>query len=155
MLRVQPAFLRRLDSEDLISPERSDGGQRRYTRSEIDQIHRVSELAGEGLTLAGIRRLLALEAEVGQLKREVARLRAAQGSPRQGETGSSHSDLNEETSVCVSVSCGGTIGLPSKKRVEPVGSFRIAGGQASPPSVSAWFATRGEGTKSWLTTASA
>ncbi len=81
MLRLQPAFLRRLDSEDLISPERSAGGQRRYTRSEIDQIHRVSELAGEGLTLAGIRRLLALEAEVGQLKREVARLRAAQGSP--------------------------------------------------------------------------
>ena len=89
MLRVQPAFLRRLDSEDLISPERSDGGQRRYTRSEIDQIHRVSELAGEGLTLAGIRRLLALEAEVGQLKREVARLRAGQESPRHSETGSS------------------------------------------------------------------
>ncbi len=81
MLQVQPAFLRRLDSEDLISPERSDGGQRRYTRSEIDQIHRVSELAGEGLTLAGIRRLLALEAEVGQLKREVTRLQADQGSP--------------------------------------------------------------------------
>jgi MerR family transcriptional regulator, heat shock protein HspR len=89
MLSVQPAFLRRLDSEELISPERSDGGQRRYTRSEIDQIHRVSELAGEGLTLAGIRRLLALEAEVGQLKREVIRLRAAQESPRQSETGSS------------------------------------------------------------------
>ncbi len=89
MLRVQTAFLRRLDSEDLISPERSDGGQRRYTRSEIDQIHRVSELAGEGLTLAGIRRLLALEAEVGQLKREVARLRAGQKSPRHSETGSS------------------------------------------------------------------
>ena len=89
MLSVQPAFLRRLDSEEMISPERSDGGQRRYTRSEIDQIHRVSELAGEGLTLAGIRRLLALEAEVGQLTLEVTRLRAAQGSPRQSETGSS------------------------------------------------------------------
>ncbi len=74
MLRVQPAFLRRLDSEDLVSPERSDGRQRRYTRSEIDQIQRVSELAGEGLTLAGIRRLLALEAEVAQLKREASQL---------------------------------------------------------------------------------
>jgi MerR family transcriptional regulator, heat shock protein HspR len=82
MLRVQPAFLRRLDSEDLISPERSDGGQRRYTRTEIDQIQRVSELAGEGLTLAGIRRLLALEAEVAQLKREVARLKAAHTTRR-------------------------------------------------------------------------
>jgi MerR family transcriptional regulator, heat shock protein HspR len=85
MLRVQPAFLRRLDSEDLVSPERSEGGQRRYTRSEIDQIQRVSELAGEGLTLAGIRRLLTLEAEVAQLKREVARLTAAQVPARPGQ----------------------------------------------------------------------
>ena len=80
MLQVQPAFLRRLDSEDLVSPERSEGGQRRYSRLEIDQVQRVSELAGEGLTLAGIRRLLVLEAEVAQLKREVARLEAA-GAP--------------------------------------------------------------------------
>jgi MerR family transcriptional regulator/heat shock protein HspR len=80
MLSVQPAFLRRLDSEDLVSPKRSDGRQRRYSRSEIDQIRRVSELADEGLTLAGIRRLLILEAEVTRLKQEVAELRAAQAS---------------------------------------------------------------------------
>jgi MerR family transcriptional regulator, heat shock protein HspR len=85
MLQVQPAFLRRLDSEDLVSPERSEGGQRRYTRSEIDQVRRVSELAGEGLTLAGIRRLLVLEAEVAQLKREVARLEAAQAPSRRDQ----------------------------------------------------------------------
>ena len=82
MLQVQPAFLRRLDSEDLVSPERSEGGQRRYTRSEIDQVQRVSELAGEGLTLAGIRRMLVLEAEVAQLRREVARLEATQSPSR-------------------------------------------------------------------------
>jgi DNA-binding transcriptional MerR regulator len=76
MLSVQPAFLRRLDNEDLISPQRSDGGQRRYSRAEIHQIQRVTELAGEGMTLAGIRRLLALEAEVADLRREVARLTA-------------------------------------------------------------------------------
>jgi MerR family transcriptional regulator, heat shock protein HspR len=84
MLQVQPAFIRRLDSEDLVSPERSDGGQRRYSRAEIDQVHRVSQLAGEGLTLAGIRRLLALEAEVAQLQGEVARLKATQESARPG-----------------------------------------------------------------------
>ncbi len=85
MLEVQPAFLRRLDSEDLVSPDRSGGGQRRYTRTEIDQIHRVSELAGEGLTLAGIRRLLVLEAEVARLKEEVSQLKAAQAPARPGE----------------------------------------------------------------------
>lgn len=77
MLSVQPAFLRRLDSEDLVSPERSEGGQRRYSRSEIGRIQRVTELAGEGLTLAGIRRLLVLESEVKELRREVARLQAS------------------------------------------------------------------------------
>jgi MerR family transcriptional regulator/heat shock protein HspR len=76
MLSVQPAFLRRLDAENLVSPERSDGGQRRYSRAEIDQIQRVSELAGEGLTLAGIRRILAMEAELETLREEVRRLRA-------------------------------------------------------------------------------
>ena len=75
MLSVQPAFLRRLDRENLVSPERSDGGQRRYSRSEIDQVQRVNEMAGEGLTLAGIRRLLCMEAEVAQLKREIAVLK--------------------------------------------------------------------------------
>jgi DNA-binding transcriptional MerR regulator len=75
MLSVQPAFLRRLDTEDLVSPQRSEGGQRRYSRAEIHQIQRVAELAGEGMTLAGIRRLIALEAEVAELRREVAKLK--------------------------------------------------------------------------------
>ena len=79
MLDVQPAFLRRLDSESLVCPERSGGGQRRYSRAEIGLIQRVSELAGEGLTLAGIRRLLVLEAEVEALRAEVRRLKATAG----------------------------------------------------------------------------
>jgi MerR family transcriptional regulator, heat shock protein HspR len=94
MLRVQPAFLRRLDSEDLVRPERSGGGQRRHTRTEIDQIYRVSELAGEGLTLAGIRRLLALEAEVAQLRRP--RHPHGQASPTRGRAGRLPSDQQVE-----------------------------------------------------------
>ena len=77
MLEVQPAFLRRLDTENLVSPERSVGRQRRYSRAEIDTVRRVSELAGEGMTLAGIKRLLVLEAEVEALRREIRRLREA------------------------------------------------------------------------------
>ena len=78
MLDLQPAFLRRLDTENLVCPERSDGGQRRYSRAEIGLIQRVSELAGEGLTLAGIKRLLVLEAEVEALQAEVRRLQQSQ-----------------------------------------------------------------------------
>ncbi len=74
MLDVQPAYLRRLDSEQLVCPGRSEGGQRRYSRAEITLVQRVTELAGEGMTLAGIKRLLALEAQVAALESEIRRL---------------------------------------------------------------------------------
>ncbi len=72
MLGVQAAFIRRLDSEEVVMPARSDGGQRRYTRAEILQVQRVSEMAGEGMTLAGIRRIIELEFELAELKRQLA-----------------------------------------------------------------------------------
>jgi MerR family transcriptional regulator/heat shock protein HspR len=71
MLGVQPAFLRRVDLEAVVQPARSDGGQRRYSRADVFRVQRVSEMAGEGMTLAGIRRILVLEAEVADLKRQL------------------------------------------------------------------------------------
>lgn len=79
ILGVQPAFLRRLDVEQVVQPARSEGRQRRYSRAEVDRVQRVSEMAGEGMTLAGIRRILVLEAEVADLKRQ---LQAAREEPR-------------------------------------------------------------------------
>jgi len=72
MLGVQPAFLRRLDLEEVVRPARSDGGQRRYTRAEIGRIHDVTVLAGDGMTLNSIRRIFQLEAEVADLRRQLA-----------------------------------------------------------------------------------
>ena len=80
MLGVQPAFVRRLDAEQVVEPARSDGGQRRYTRSQMLQVQRVSEMAGDGLTLAGIRRILLLEDEVADLRRQIVELHDAAGS---------------------------------------------------------------------------
>ncbi len=74
MLGVQPAFVRRLDVEQVVSPARSDGGQRRYSRSEIGVVQQVSQMADDGMTLVGIRRILELQAEVAALKDEIARL---------------------------------------------------------------------------------
>ena len=81
MLGVQAAFLRRLDTEELVQPARSDGGQRRYSRAEIGQVDRVVQLASEGLTLAGIKRLLVLEAEVAELQRQLATAKASRRPP--------------------------------------------------------------------------
>lgn len=72
MLDVQPAFLRRLDSEEVVQPARTTGGQRRYSQNQIHEVQRVIGLASEGLTLAGIKKLLLLEAEVEILKSQLA-----------------------------------------------------------------------------------
>jgi MerR family transcriptional regulator, heat shock protein HspR len=76
ILGVQPAFVRRLDTEAVVQPARSPGGQRRYSRHEINRISAVSAMAGEGMTLPGIKRILVLEAEVADLRTRIAQLRA-------------------------------------------------------------------------------
>ncbi|MCU1589067.1 MAG: putative transcriptional regulator, MerR family [Frankiales bacterium] len=78
MLGVQQAFLRRLDAHDVVSPARSDGQQRRYSRVDVGQVQQALGLIDEGLTLGGVRRVLALQAQVRVLEAQVAELRAAQ-----------------------------------------------------------------------------
>lgn len=75
MLEVQQAFLRRLDEYRVVRPSRSSGGQRRYTRREITVVQYVLELVDDGMTLAAVRRVLALEAHVRQLEAELDELR--------------------------------------------------------------------------------
>src|SRR5690349_15477672 len=77
MLRVQQAFLRRLDEFGVVRPSRSAGGQRRYSRTEITIVQYVAELADEGMTLAAIRRVLELEDQVRALTAERDALLAA------------------------------------------------------------------------------
>ncbi len=77
LLELQQAFLRRLDEYRVVRPNRSSGGQRRYTRREITIVRYVANLADEGMTLSAIRRVLELEARVRELETERDRLRAA------------------------------------------------------------------------------
>jgi DNA-binding transcriptional MerR regulator len=73
LLAVQPAFVRRLDSEGVVVPDRTSGGQRRYSRDEVDHIAAVVQLMTEGLTLAGAQRIIELENEIASLRRQLAR----------------------------------------------------------------------------------
>jgi len=77
LLQIQQAFLRRLDEFRVVCPTRSTGGQRRYTRREITIVRYVVDLVDEGMTLAGIRRVLHLEERVRELEAERDALRAA------------------------------------------------------------------------------
>jgi MerR family transcriptional regulator/heat shock protein HspR len=76
MLDVQPAFLRRLDTEQVVMPSRSSGGQRRYSRTDIDRVHAVTGLLAEGMTLGGALRIMELQAEIADLRRQLAARRA-------------------------------------------------------------------------------
>jgi MerR family transcriptional regulator, heat shock protein HspR len=69
-LEVQQAFLRRLDEFGVVRPSRSTGGQRRYSRTEVVVVQYVAQLVDEGMTLAAIRRVLALEERVKELEQE-------------------------------------------------------------------------------------
>ncbi len=77
LLGVQQAFLRRLDEQSVVSPARSEGGQRRYSRQEVSALMHVKQLTGEGLTLAGVRRVLELERELAEVRAQLAQARAA------------------------------------------------------------------------------
>ena len=70
MLAVKQAFLRRVDDLRVVSPQRSAGGQRRYTRYEIRVIQQVVTMADEGITLQAIRRIIDLERELAAVMRE-------------------------------------------------------------------------------------
>ena len=67
MLAVKQAFLRRIDELQVVTPQRSAGRQRRYTRVEIRVIQQVASMAGEGMTLPAIRRIIELESKLAEV----------------------------------------------------------------------------------------
>jgi MerR family transcriptional regulator, heat shock protein HspR len=70
LLAVKEAFLRRVDQLQVVSPQRSAGGQRRYTRLEIRVIQQVVTMADEGMTLPAIRRIIELEHRLAEVTRQ-------------------------------------------------------------------------------------
>jgi MerR family transcriptional regulator, heat shock protein HspR len=71
-LGVTAPALRRWERAGLIRPERTAGGQRRYSRREIEQLQHVAQLVGEGMTTSGIRRVLDLEQRIDELEDRLA-----------------------------------------------------------------------------------
>lgn len=67
--------LRLYEQHGLISPTRSGGGTRRYSGDDLARLARIIALAGEGINLAGIARILDLEDANIALTAERDRLR--------------------------------------------------------------------------------
>ena len=73
---VHPQTLRIYERKGLVEPGRTQGGSRRYSEADIAQLQRIQDLTNEGLNLAGVKRVLELEAELDRLRRETAELRS-------------------------------------------------------------------------------
>lgn len=78
---VGPQTLRLYESKGLLGPDRTSGGTRRYSQRDLDRVERIAALAADGLNLAGIKRVLDLEAETRQLRRELDALRRRADPP--------------------------------------------------------------------------
>lgn len=72
---MHPQTLRIYERRGLVSPARTQGGNRRYSDEDIELLRRISELTNEGMNLEGIRRVMRLEAENARLRAELEHAR--------------------------------------------------------------------------------
>jgi MerR family transcriptional regulator/heat shock protein HspR len=69
---LHPQTLRIYERKGLVDPARTGGGSRRYSDEDIAQLRRIQELTTEGLNLAGVQKVLALEAELARARQALA-----------------------------------------------------------------------------------
>jgi len=73
---MHPQTLRQYDRLGIVTPNRTPGRGRRYSLRDVATLREVQRLSTEeGVNLAGIKRILALEAEVERLRAQVEALR--------------------------------------------------------------------------------
>ena len=73
---MHPQTLRIYERRGIPDPARTSGGNRRYSEADVDLLLRIAQLTTDGLNLAGVKRVLALEAEVSRLEAELAEARS-------------------------------------------------------------------------------
>ena len=61
---VHPQTLRIYERRGLLEPARTSGRSRRYSDEDIALLRRIQDLTTEGVSLVGVQRILALEAEL-------------------------------------------------------------------------------------------
>lgn len=78
---MQPAFLRSLDAAGLLTPNRSAGGQRRYSRAELTLAARVRELLDQNMPLTAATRIVSLEHQLAAAHQHIADLEHTTSEP--------------------------------------------------------------------------
>jgi DNA-binding transcriptional MerR regulator len=77
LLGTTPGFLRSLDEAKLITPQRSEGGHRRYSRYQLRLAARARELVDNGTSLEAACRIIILEDQLAEALRINAELSAS------------------------------------------------------------------------------
>ena len=80
-----PQTLRIYERKGLIEPARTVGRSRRYSDRDIALLRRIQELTNEGVGLAGVQRILELEATVGRLTDELEQAPPRRSRSRRGD----------------------------------------------------------------------
>ena len=75
LAEMHPQTLRMYEARGLSEPQRSPKGTRLYSQSDVDRLRRIQEMTTElGLNLAGVERVLELEAELERSRRRLEQL---------------------------------------------------------------------------------
>jgi MerR family transcriptional regulator, heat shock protein HspR len=72
LAQMHPQTLRMYEARGLIEPKRSPKGTRLYSQDDVEKLRRIQGMTSElGLNLAGVERVLALEAEVDEMNAKI------------------------------------------------------------------------------------
>jgi len=75
LAEMHPQTLRTYEARGLITPQRSPKGTRLYSHEDVERLRRIQAMTVElGLNLAGVERVLALEAELAAAQQRVVAL---------------------------------------------------------------------------------
>jgi MerR family transcriptional regulator/heat shock protein HspR len=88
LANMHPQTLRMYEARGLIEPKRSPKGTRLYSQEDVERLRRIQEMTADlGLNLAGVERVLRLEAEIDdmQARIEEIELEALQAQVRLAE----------------------------------------------------------------------
>lgn len=77
---LHPQTLRQYDRLGLVVPTRVGGRNRLYSANDVNRLREIADLTGQGLSLAGIRRVLELQEEVRVLRVRLAEFTRQQAS---------------------------------------------------------------------------
>jgi MerR family transcriptional regulator/heat shock protein HspR len=78
LAEMHPQTLRMYESRGLIEPSRSPKGTRLYSQADVERLRRIQQMTAQaGLNLAGVERVLALEAELDAAHERLAELEQA------------------------------------------------------------------------------